>query len=313
METEPGDIVTVPSEGTVVEFVPGEGGMWACHGPIYPGTLQYATNPDIAPFIIGALAAGLGSTGDDEDRPLVHTLVSLDGPRADRVWVDAIQDGRRVHLREAVTRIRDAGHDLAEHGLSPWCLALRRDIGSFAVTPGEFHQRCLPHFRGGGNAWTLAERAQAEYLAWSPHRQAEFHHEFSDESQCAIGEARIAAGRWLQARRRCILQWTIVLRDRPEAPPVWLRQPDEALAGLLQEPYVNVDDAASRQWGTDERRRLLEKLFQAEPSPLTAVLERAGCPAWRAAVIQRWLSIDVTVPLSRQDRSRLREFKRWFW
>lgn len=139
---------------------------------LWEGLLVPATSEATIPSVVGAVARVLAHSlrGDDEDRRLVRALVSVDGPRGDRVWLTAERAGQAMMLRDGVTAIAAAGGDRLERdGLAPWCDSLRFDFsGSFDIDPSEVWARCLPHYHGFLHAWTDEHAARGSYKIWSP-------------------------------------------------------------------------------------------------------------------------------------------------
>jgi hypothetical protein len=274
------------------------------------GLLRPLTRPEQMPMVLGALARNLAGSraGSDEDRLLVRTRVSLDGPMRDRVWIDAETPGGLCTVRALLAHLSARGHDVRALGLRPWIESVRADYtNAFDLEPTEFARRCLPHYHGVPAAWTDEHYARAHYLSWSPTRRAEFAHEYlayaevhrplpgQEKATWVIPRLQEAAA-WLLSRRRYVFRWTVMTREQPVAPPSWI---DQAEATLLEAAAAVQAHAAScpppfklfldeELRGDSPPRADIQPLASHDFDELLEVLQRADCEPRRLRAIRLW-------------------------
>ena len=258
---------------------------------LWEGVERGWSRPETVGWAFGALARQLAlhPNGDDEDRFLVRALISLEGPRSDRVWADAERQGSPTSLRSLVTDLRLGGYDFERQGLAAWCSALRHDYAhAFEITPAEFYERCLPHYHGFLHAWTDEDYVRKHFKRWEPWRQARFQHEFllyaaNDASFAAstngpVDDGLQEAAAWLVTHRRCLFRWTFIACDVPEAVPAWLNDFEGPLIEDLEALRVAVGATPEVQWLLPRIEEIPRSLFNppAARSPLQETLYRLG-------------------------------------
>ncbi|MGV3622734.1 MAG: hypothetical protein ACO1OB_18085 [Archangium sp.] len=188
---------------------------------------------------VSAVTALLRSESRELDRALLHTLISVDEPRADRVHL-------RLQHRGEVRPFRDV-----VHLLSRWP---KRHIGSaieridtsahwFDVDPREAYAKVVSTYTiNYSNFMPYAPGVKRRFFTDPPHFQQGFLRAYLDlydqgTDVTHMPGADQAAG-WLRSRRSCRAQRTVVLRDDLTPGDVDVdaleRELHEALASLAE-------------------------------------------------------------------------------
>lgn len=297
------------------------------HDWLFEGLLRPLTDPVQLPLVIGAVARSLGE-GDDEDRLLVRTLLSLDDPRRDRVFVDGAQGGHPRPLRALLRTLHERGYDVHQQGLAPWSRGLRAHVtDAFGVSPAEFVQRCMPHYHGCPNAWTDEHLAREHFASWDRPTQVRFMNEFLLYAD-ALGRLEASplgdAAAWLMARRKYVMRWTFVWGDVPLPREYAPEDVEAALVEALTAALDGVRRAAPGGGMAAVLEETLSRLYAPDATvfPLVELLDRAQCDVrWRRPILV-WHTLDALVasaapgndePPWTELRRTIDDAARWLW